>query len=96
MKENNIILEKTFTLGLRAIKLFKHLRENKVERDLCLQVLRSGTSVGANVEEAIGGSSKKGFIHKLEISYREQEKRGIGFGFSKNRIYWTRLSQIRL
>jgi len=70
MKENNLILEKTFAFGLRIIKLFKHLRQNKVERDLCLQLLRSGTSVGANVEEAIGGSSRKDFIHKLEIAYR--------------------------
>lgn len=81
MKENNVILEKTFSLGLRVIKLFNHLRSNKVERDLCLQLLRSGTSVGANVEEAIGGSSKKDFIHKLEIAYRE----------ARETKYWVRL-----
>ncbi|MFT3935484.1 MAG: four helix bundle protein [Chitinophagaceae bacterium] len=81
MKESNIILEKTFALGLRIIKLFKHLRENKVERDLCLQLLRSGTSVGANVEEAMGGSSRKDFIHKLEIGYKE----------ARETKYWIRL-----
>jgi len=81
VKENNIILEKTFGLGLRIIKLFKHLRENKVERDLCLQLLNSGTSIGANVEEAIGGSSRKDFIHKLEIAYRE----------ARETRYWIRL-----
>ena len=81
MKENNVILEKTFALGLRIIKLFKHLRQNKVERDLCLQLLRSGTSVGANAEEAIGGSSRKDFVHKLEISYRE----------ARETRYWIRL-----
>jgi four helix bundle protein len=81
MKENNVILEKTFALGLRIVKLFKHLRKNKVERDLCLQLLNSGTSVGANVEEAIGGSSRKDFIHKMEIAYRE----------ARETRYWVRL-----
>jgi len=81
MKENNIILEKTFAFGIRIIKLYNHLRENKVERDLCLQLLNSGTSVGANAEEAVGGSSRKDFIHKLEISYRE----------ARETRYWIKL-----
>jgi four helix bundle protein len=81
LKENNIILNKSFQFGLRIIKLFNHLRKNKVERDLCLQLLRSGTSIGANVEEALGGSSKKDFIHKLEIAYRE----------ARETNYWLRL-----
>jgi four helix bundle protein len=81
MNENNIILEKTSAFGLRIIKLFNHLRGNKVERDLCLQLLRSGTSVGAKVEEAIGGSSGKDFIYKLEIAYRE----------ARETWYWIRL-----
>ena len=81
MKEDNLIIDKTFHFGLRIIKLFEHLRKNKVERDLALQVLRSGTSIGANTEEAIGGSSRKDFIHKLEISYRE----------ARETRYWIRL-----
>ncbi len=64
MKADNVVLEKTFALSLRIIKLFNHLRKNKVERDICLQLLRCGTSVGANIEEAIGGSSRKDFVHK--------------------------------
>ena len=81
MKEDNIILNKSFQFGLRVIKLFNHLRKKKVERDLCLQLLRSGTSIGANIEEALGGSSKKDFIHKLEIAYRE----------ARETNYWLRL-----
>ncbi len=46
-----------------------------------MQLLRSGTSVGANIEEAIGGSSKRDFIHKLEIAYKE----------SRETRYWLRL-----
>jgi four helix bundle protein len=85
MKENNIILEKTFGLGLglRIIKLFKHLRKNKVERDLCLQLINSGTSAGANVEEAIQGSSRKDFIHKMEIAYREARETRYWVGLFK-------------
>ena len=81
MKENNLIVDKTFSFGLRILKLFLYLRERKVERDLCVQLLDSGTSVGANVEEAMGGASKKDFIHKLGISYRE----------ARETRYWLRL-----
>ncbi len=81
MKEENIIADKSFKFGLRIIKLFQYLRKNKIERELCTQVLNSGTSIGANIEEAIGGSSRKDFIHKLEISYRE----------ARETRYWLRL-----
>ena len=71
MKTDNIILGKSFQFGLRIVKLFMYLRKIKVERDLCTQFLRSGTSIGANIKEAIGGSSRKDFVHKLEIAYKE-------------------------
>ncbi len=51
------------------VKLFNHLRKRKVERELCLQLLRSGTSIGSNIKEALGGSSKKELLYKLEIAY---------------------------
>ena len=82
MKEDNVIIEKSFRFGLRIVKLFIHLRENKIERELCLQLLRSGTAIGANIEEAVGGS-RKDFIHKLEIAYRE----------ARETRYWLRLLQ---
>ena len=81
MKTQNVIVDKTFEFGLRIIDLFNHLRKNKVERDLALQLLRSGTSIGANTEEAIGGSSRKDFIYKLEIAYKE----------AREARYWIRL-----
>jgi four helix bundle protein len=71
MKEENVILDKTFKFGLRILKLFIQLRKKKVDSVLCSQLLSSGTSVGANVEEAVGGSSRKDFINKLQIAYRE-------------------------
>ena len=81
MKTVNIILDKSFQFGLRIVKLFMHLRKIKVERDLCTQFLRSGTSIGANIEEAIGGSSRKNFVHKLEMAYKE----------GRETRYWLRL-----
>lgn len=81
MKEDNVIVDKAFKFGLRIVKLFLYLRERKVERALCVQLLNSGTSVGANVEEATGGSSKKDFVHKLEIAFRE----------ARETRYWLRL-----
>ena len=81
MKENNLILEKTFQFALRNVKLFAHLKTKKVEREILIQILKSSTSIGANTEEAIGASSKKDFIYKLEIAYRE----------ARETRYWLRL-----
>lgn len=81
MKENNIILEKSYNFALRIIKLYLHLRKQKVERELLIQLLKSGTSIGANVEEAVGGQSKSDFIHKISIAYKE----------SRETSYWLRL-----
>ena len=68
MKDDNVIVDKTFKFGLRILKLYKYLRDSKLDRGLCSQLLRSGTSIGANVEEAMGGSSRKDFIYKLETN----------------------------
>jgi four helix bundle protein len=57
------------------------LKKKKIESGLCSQILSSGTSIGANVEEAIGGSSRKDFINKLQIAYRE----------ARETSYWLRL-----
>jgi four helix bundle protein len=81
LKEENVILDKTFKFGLRILKLYLHLRKKRVDIGLCSQILDSGTSIGANVEEAIGGSSRKDFINKLQIAYRE----------ARETRYWLRL-----
>lgn len=59
MKQNNVILEKSYSFSLRIIKLYMHLRSQKAERELLLQLLKSGTSIGANIEEEIGAQSKR-------------------------------------
>jgi four helix bundle protein len=71
MRTENIIQTKSFQFAVRIVKLHRHLIANKVDRVLCSQILKSGTSIGANIEEAIGGSSKKDFIQKFRIAFRE-------------------------
>ncbi|CAM3614699.1 four helix bundle protein [Flavobacterium chungbukense] len=80
MKEN-IIRHKSFDFAVRIVNLYKYLTETKKEYVLSKQVLRSGTSIGANIEESIGGRSDKEFLFKLEISYKE----------ARETIYWLKL-----
>ncbi|MEN8192843.1 MAG: four helix bundle protein [Bacteroidota bacterium] len=71
MKEDNVIQYKSYDFAIRIIKLYKFLIDNKKEFVLSKQLLRCGTSIGANVEEAIGAQSKKDFFAKLTIAYKE-------------------------
>ena len=71
MKEENIIPDKSFAFALRILKLYLFLRKKKVDTGLCSQILDSGTAIGANVEEAVGGASRKDFINKMQIAYKE-------------------------
>ena len=79
MKQNNIIQEKTF--AVRSVKVYKYLSIEKKEFIILKQFLRSAASIGANIEEAIGGQSKADFIAKLGISYKE----------ARETKYWIRL-----
>ncbi|MDG1804442.1 four helix bundle protein [Flavicella sp.] len=78
---NNIILDKTYSFAVKTVKLSQYLVDEKKEYVLSKQILRSGTSIGANTEEAIGGCSKKDFIYKLNIAYKE----------ARETKYWLRL-----
>ncbi|HSK72369.1 MAG TPA: four helix bundle protein [Pyrinomonadaceae bacterium] len=69
--KTNILKEKSYKFALRMVKLFQYLLNEKKEFVLSKQILRSGTSVGANVEEAYQGESKADFIHKLAIANKE-------------------------
>jgi four helix bundle protein len=69
--KDNVILDKSYDFALRTAKLYLFLREEKKEFEMSKQILRSGTSIGANVEEAIGGQSRKDFASKLGIAYKE-------------------------
>jgi four helix bundle protein len=71
MKTDNIIVDKSKAFAVRTINLYKYLCNEKKEFVLSKQLLRSGTSIGANVKEAIRGQSKDDFAHKINISLKE-------------------------
>lgn len=80
MKKDNVIQSKSFDFALDIIKLYKNLIEKK-EFVISKQLLRSGTSIGANIEEALGGFSKKDFLYKMSLSSKE----------ARETRYWLRL-----
>lgn len=80
MKEN-VLKNKAYEFALEVIKVYRHLSEKQREFILSKQLLRSGTSIGANIEEADGAQSKRDFLHKISVSYKE----------AKESNYWLRL-----
>jgi len=67
----NVILEKSKSFAIRIIRLYKYLLENEKEYIISKQLLRCGTSIGANVREAVHAMSKKEFLAKMNISLKE-------------------------
>ena len=74
-------MEKSFSFAVKVVELVKILSKEKNEYVMTKQILRSGTSIGANVSEGLGGSSKKDFVSKMYIAYKE----------AKETIYWLNL-----
>lgn len=82
-RKESIIQGKSFSFGVRTVNLYKWLIDNKVPYKISEQLLKSGTSIGANVEEATGGYSRKDFTAKMSIAYKE----------ARETRYWLRLLQ---
>lgn len=80
MTKSNVIQEKSFDFALKIIDLYKQMVEQK-EFVLSKQILRCGTSIGANVEEASAAISKKDFAAKMSIASKE----------ARETRYWLRL-----
>ncbi len=80
-EKDNVIRHKSFEFSVRIVNLFKILYYERNEKILSKQLLRSGTSIGANIEEGIAAFSKKEFIYKLQISYKE----------ANESFYWIKL-----
>lgn len=72
--DKNLIAEKSKAFALRMIRLYRFLCEEKKEYVLSKQVLRSGTSIGANIREGVRGQSKPDFYSKLGISLKEADE----------------------
>lgn len=79
--KDNPLKDKSFDSALRIIKLFKILKEKRKDFILSKQLLRSGTSIGANIREAQNAQSSADFIHKLAIAQKECDET----------IYWLEL-----
>ncbi len=71
MKKENIIQDKSKNFAIRIINLYQYLVNDKKEYVLSKQLLRSGTSIGANIKEAIRGQSKPDFYTKMSIALKE-------------------------
>ena len=78
--KDNIVVQKSYAFALQVIQLYKALVEKK-EYVLSKQILRSGTSIGANIHEAVASVSKRDFIHKLDIALKE----------ARETLYWLNL-----
>lgn len=74
MKKENQIKDKSLDFAVRIYNLYRYLTEQKKEFVISKQILRSGTSIGANASEAIRAESDVDFIHKLSISRKEAEE----------------------
>ena len=78
---DNVIENKSVDFAVRIVNLHKHLSAEKKEFVLSKQLLRSGTSIGANVSEAVRGQSKADFLAKMSIALKE----------ANESHYWIRL-----
>jgi four helix bundle protein len=81
MKTDNVIQIKSYAFALNIINTYQLLINEKKEFVLSKQLLKSGTSIGANVEEALGGQTDKDFYTKFNIVYKE----------ARETHYWLRL-----
>ena len=81
MRSDNIIQTKSYDFSVKVINSIKKIRVENKEYILTNQLIRSATSIGANVEESIGAQSDKDFLHKVSISYKE----------ARETKYWLRL-----
>ncbi|MBP9664205.1 MAG: four helix bundle protein [Pyrinomonadaceae bacterium] len=72
--QENPLKTKSYAFALRVVNLYKHLASESKEFVLSKQILRSGTSIGANIVEANRGQSKGDFVHKLSIALKEADE----------------------
>ncbi|MBQ7629886.1 MAG: four helix bundle protein [Selenomonadaceae bacterium] len=71
MKNENVIVNKSMDFAVRIVNLYKYLTKEKSEYILSKQLLRSGTSIGANVNEAVHAQSSADFVAKMHIALKE-------------------------
>jgi len=77
----SLVGKKSFEFAIRVVRLYRYLCDERKEYTLSKQLLRSGTSIGANIREALQGQSKKDFISKMNIALKE----------ANESLYWIEL-----
>ena len=86
---DNILVDKSFKFAVRVVNLYKYLSKDKKEFILSKQLLRSGTSIGANINESQEAQSKADFISKLSISLKEARESKYWIELLKETNYLT-------
>jgi four helix bundle protein len=86
---SSILCDKSYAFAIRIVNLFKYLVDDKREYILSKQVLRSGTAIGASVNEAIYAESRADFVHKLSISLKEAQETHYWLSLLKDTKYLT-------
>ena len=76
MRSGNVVLEKSKAYAIRIVKLYRFLVNEKSEHVISKQILRSGTSIGANITESVYAQSRKDFGMKLSIAQKEAGETG--------------------
>lgn len=89
MKKDNVVLDKSFRFAVRIIRLYQHLKDTKKEFVLSKQMLRSGTSIGANVREGNNAESKADFINKMGVAQKESDETMYWLELLKETDYLT-------
>ena len=89
-KEDNIIALKSYKFAVRCVNLYKYLCEEKHDYVIGKQLLRSGTSIGANIKEAIRGISKAEFRAKMSISLKEASESEFWIELLRDTEYITK------
>ncbi|MDR1826675.1 MAG: four helix bundle protein [Rickettsiales bacterium] len=87
MKKDNLCLLKSETFAIRIVKLYNYLKDNKKEFVLSKQILRSGTSIGANISESEYAISRDDFISKMHIAVKECSETLFWLKLLKNTQY---------
>ena len=87
VKSESIIASKAYSFALEVIKIYKVLVNERKEYVLSKQLLRSGTSIGANINEAIAGQSKRDFVYKLNIALKEARETNYWLNLLKDSGY---------
>jgi four helix bundle protein len=89
MNNQSPIIDKSYAFAVRIVRAYQHLSSEKREFILSKQLLRSGTSIGANSKEAQGGISKADFSAKLSIAYKEARETKYWIKLLRDTDYFT-------